>query len=65
MCVFVCMYKYIHIFPNIFFLNIISYSTGGKHKAQEPNPALPFVLSGPAPVLYPAAALSSCLTVKE
>ena len=40
-------------------------STGGKHKARGPNPALHLVLSGPAPCFYPAAASSSRLTVKE
>ena len=41
------------------------YCTGGKHKAQGPNLALYLVLSVPAPCFYPAAAPSSCLTVKE
>ena len=44
---------------------VILYTTGGKHEAHRPNPALPLVLSGPAPCFYPAAALSSCLTVKR
>ena len=39
--------------------------TGGNHKAHGPNPALHLVLSGPVPCFYPAAVLSSCLTVKE
>ena len=41
------------------------YSTGGKHKACRPNLALHLVLSGLAPCFYPAATLSSHLTVKE
>ena len=40
-------------------------STGGKPKARGPNPALHLVLSGPAPCFYPAAALSSHLTVRS
>ena len=43
----------------------IVYSTGGKHKARGPNPALHLVLSGPTPCFYPVAAPSSRLTVKE
>ena len=45
--------------------NFIQYSTGGKHKARRPNPALHLVLSGPAPCFYPAAAPSSLPLVKE
>ena len=41
------------------------YTTGGKHKARRPNPALHIVLSGPAPCFYPAAVPSSRLTIKE
>ena len=43
----------------------ILLDTGGKHKARWLNPTLHLVLSGPAPCFYPAAALSSGLTVKE
>ena len=39
--------------------------TGGKHKAHGLNPALHFVLSGPAPSLYLAVAERSGLTIKE
>ena len=45
--------------------SVTFWITGGKHKAGRPNPALHLVLSGPAPCFYPAAALSSRLTVKE
>ena len=41
------------------------YTTGGKHKARGPNPALYLVLSGPAPCFYPAVELSSLPLVKE
>ena len=41
------------------------YSTGGKHKACGPNPALHLVLSSPAPCFYPAAVPSSLPLVKE
>ena len=41
------------------------YATGGKHSSHRPTPALHLVLSGPAPCFYPAAVLSSRLTVKE
>ena len=41
------------------------YSTGGKHKARGPNPALHLVLSYLAPCFYPAAAQSPLLLVKE
>ena len=44
---------------------MLLYITGGKHKARGLNPALHLVLSGLAPCFYPAAPLSSCLTVKE
>ena len=40
-------------------------STGGKHKACGPNPALHLLLSGPAPCFYPVAALSSLPLVRE
>ena len=40
-------------------------STGGKHKARGPNPALHLVLSGPAPCFYLAAAPSFLPLVKE
>ena len=42
-----------------------TYSTGGKHKARGLNPALHFVLSGPAPSLYLEVADRSGLTIKE
>ena len=41
------------------------YCTGGKHKAHWPDPALPLVLSCPAPCLCPVAALSSHWTVRS
>ena len=41
-----------------------AWSTGGKHEARGPNPALHLVLSGLAPCFYLVAALSSRLTVK-
>ena len=40
-------------------------STGGKHEACGPNPALLLVLSTLAPCFYLVAAPSSCFTVKE
>ena len=42
-----------------------THDTGGKHKALRPNPALHLISSHPAPCFYPAAALSSRVTVKE
>ena len=47
-----------------YFVFSVSYTTGGKHKARGPNPALHLVLS-PATCFYLAAAPSSHLTVKE
>ena len=41
------------------------YTTGGKHKALGPNPALYIVLFGPAPRFYGAAAPSSLILIKE
>ena len=52
--------------PSCFRAHILTpYGTGGKHKAQGPNPALYLVLSGLTPCIYMAAASGSHLTIKQ
>ena len=48
-----------------YFFRFLVYTTGDKHKACGPNPALHLVLSGPAPCFYPVAVPSSLPLVKE